>query len=99
LLDIYEDLVKKYFSEQDKMLYLPKTNGMCAIQPWTALAGSRRLICTTLEEANLVAATDDANDWNRIKPIEQMYTIDLGITWMFGTAIRDTEAMVVSDQA
>jgi hypothetical protein len=97
LLDDYENKIKKNFEEVDGIVYLAKTNRKCVIVPWTAMSGSNRLIATAPK--NFIVGTDDLSDMNTIKTIEAMYHLDMGITWVMGTQIRDVEAIAVNDQA
>lgn len=97
LLDDYEDKIKKNFEESNGITYLAKTDRKCIIAPWSAMSGSRRLIATAPK--NLVVGTDEFSDMNTIKTKEEMYTLDMGISWVMGMQIRDLGAMAVSDQA
>lgn len=96
LMDDYENKIKKNFEEVNGVTYLAKTDRKCIIQPWSPMAGSNRLIGTGFK--NLVIGTDDLNDMNTIKTIENMYDLDMGITWVMGLQIRDLEALNINDQ-
>lgn len=97
LTDDYEDKIKKNFEEVDGVIYLAKTNRVNRIQPVSWLSGSRRLISTL--KGNLLAGTDQLNDMNVIKTIEQMYSIDAAVSFMLGFEIQDLDALRVNDQA
>jgi hypothetical protein len=97
LLDDYEDKVKKNFEESNGITYLAKTDRKCIIAPWSAMSGSRRLIATA--KKNFVVGTDEFSDMNTIKTKEEMYHLDMGMTWVMGMQIRDLGAMRVSNQA
>lgn len=97
LVDNYEDVVKKNFSETDKISVLPKTDGKCLIKPVSWLSGSNRLICTPAN--NLVLATDQLSDMNRLKTIEDMYALKVSLTFLVGLNFKDLDVLVVNDQA
>lgn len=97
LTDDYENKITKQFEEIDGVLYLAKTNRVNIIKPVSWLSGSRRLISSL--KGNLVAGTDQLSDMNVIKTIEQMYSIDAGITFMLGFQVQDLAALRVNDQA
>lgn len=97
LTDDYEERIKKHFDETDGVITLAKTGGVNIIKPVSWLNGSRRLISTL--NGNLLAGTDLLSDMNVINNILTHYTIQSSIAWMFGTQIRDLDALRVSDQS
>lgn len=97
LMDDYENKISKNFETIDGITYLAKTDRKCIVRPWSAMAGSNRLIATAPK--NLIVGTDDANDMSSIKTIEAMYSFDMGISWTMGTQIADLDALRVNDQA
>lgn len=97
LLDDYENQISKNFEVVDGITYLAKTDRKCQVKPVSWLSGSRRLIATVT--GNLVAGTDELGDMNSIKTIEEMYTVQAGITFVLGFQIQDLEVLKVSDQA
>ncbi|MGN6416867.1 MAG: hypothetical protein ACTHMC_05225, partial [Pseudobacter sp.] len=96
-MDQYEKDVSKNFETIDGITYLAKTERRCGLKPVSWLSGSRRQIATV--KGNLVAGTDELNDMNLIKAMEQMYTIQASMTFMIGFQIRQLAALRVSDQA
>lgn len=95
LADDFEDKVTKNIEVIDGVTYLAKTNKKCLIKPVSWIT-TRRLIATV--PGNLKMGTDEENDMNTIKTIENMYTLDMGITWVMGFQVQDLEAMAISDQ-
>jgi hypothetical protein len=97
LLDDYENKISKNFETLDGVTYLAKTDRKCIVQPWSAMAGSNRIIATAPK--NLVVGTDDAADMSSIKTIEAMYHYDQGMSWVMGTQFRDLDALACNEQA
>jgi hypothetical protein len=97
LNDDYENKISKNFETVDGVTYLAKTNRNNIIMPVSWLSGSGRLISTVAN--NLVAGTDQLNDMNVIKVIENMYNLDAGLSFMLGFEIQDLDALRVNDQA
>lgn len=96
LADDFEDKVTKNIEVIDGVTYLAKTNKKCIIKPVDWLT-SRRLIATI--PGNLKMVTDEESDMATIRTIANMYTLDMGITWVMGFGAQDYEAMAISDQA
>jgi hypothetical protein len=96
LLDDYENKVKKNFEETNGIVYLSKTDKKAILKPVKWLAGSGRIIAS--QTGNLWMGTDQTDDMNVIKTIEQMYTIDAGMTFMIGFQIADPAALTMNDQ-
>lgn len=97
LMDNYEADVKKNFEEVNGITYLAKTDRRAIIKPVSWLNGSGRIISTL--DGNLTAGTDELSDINVIKAKEEMYHVDLGITFMLGFQIADLAVLKVNDQA
>jgi hypothetical protein len=96
LLDDYENKVKKNFEETNGIVYLAKTEKKAILRPVNWLSGSGRIIAS--QSGNFWMGTDESDDMNLIKTIEQMYTIDAGITFMIGMQIADPFALAMNDQ-
>lgn len=84
-------------------IWLPFSFRKCEVVPMTCMAGSRRIIVTPQE--NMLVGTDRQNDINKMKAIEQHYTVEYSMTSVMGTQIRDFGekdksrfAMVINDQ-
>jgi hypothetical protein len=96
LTDDYETQVSKNFETVDGITYLAKTDRRCQIKPVSWLSGSRRLIATVV--GNLSAGTDEISDMNEIRTVQQVYSVQAGITFVIGFQINDLEVLKVSDQ-
>jgi hypothetical protein len=96
LLDDMENKVHKNFETLNNMTFLSKTDKKGILKPVDWLAGSGKVIVSA--SGNLWMGTDQTNDWNVIKTIEQMYHIDAGITFMIGFQVADFNAMATNDQ-
>lgn len=109
LLDGLEEITKFTRDDVEKQgwLYLPKSEGKNIVKPASWLGGSRRLINTpcwkqggklTGRSANLIMGTDKLSDLNKIRTIEKLWTLQLGIAVALGFQIRDTDAILINDQ-
>jgi hypothetical protein len=96
LLDDYENKVKKNFEETNGTVYLAKTEKKAILKPVSWLSGSGKIIASA--PGNFWMGTDQTDDMNVIKTIEQMYTIDAGITFMIGMQIADINVVATNDQ-
>jgi hypothetical protein len=96
LLDSYEEKVKKNFEESNGIIYLAKTEKKAILKPVNWLSGSGRIIAS--QAGNFWMGTDQTNDMNIIKVMEQMYTLDAGVTFMIGMQIADPLALTTNDQ-
>lgn len=94
-----DSVEKKFvnFKPGETVRVLPKTGGKGIIMPVPWLTGSKRIISTVVD--NLVMGTDATSDQNIVKPIEQMYHIDFGLSFMMGFQVQDLDVLKISDQA
>lgn len=97
LLDDIEDKVAKYNREDvSGVMYLPGTDRKCKVVPCSWMSNTRRLIATPRE--NMLMGVDRLSDLNTINTVPGVYTLQSGITFTLGMAVRDFAAMRVSDQ-
>lgn len=98
LQDDIENKVGKYVEVDDReqVMFLRKTGRKCVIKPVTWMGDSGRLIATP--QSNLLLGTDAGSDFNQIRTIEDMWTLQAGINFALGLQIRDLEALRVNDQ-
>lgn len=96
VVDQYESAVSKNFEHTNGVAVLPKTDGKAIIKPVNWLSGSSKIIASA--HGNLWMGTDQSSDMNTIKVMEQMYTLDAGISFMIGFQIADLDVIRVNDQ-
>lgn len=96
LNDDYENRISKNFETIDGITYLAKTDRKCIVKPVDWLTNTGRLIATVPN--NLVIGTDSLSDATDIKVMEQMYHIDAGMTFMYGSQIQDLDVIRINDQ-
>jgi hypothetical protein len=94
LTDDYENKIKKNFEEVDGVTYLAKTNRVCRVAPRSWMIGSGRLIARVPN--NFWIGTDQAADMNTIKVIDEMYSFQVGKSFMWGMQISNTEFMATN---
>jgi hypothetical protein len=94
LTDDYENKIKKNFEEVDGIVYLAKTNRNCIVSPRMWLTGSGRLIARVPN--NFWLGTDQEADMNTIKQIDEMYSVQVGMSFMWGQLISNFEFMAVN---
>ncbi len=98
LLDDIEDKVAKYNREDvSGIMFLPGTDRKCRVVPASWMSNTRRLVSTPRE--NMLMGVDRMSDLNDINTVPGVYTLQSGITFTLGLAVRDFDAMRVSDQA
>lgn len=95
LLDDMVSKVNKYTESDSKVLFLPKTNKKCIIQPASWMGDSEQLICTP--KSNLMMGTDLIADFGVLKAIEQMHHVDLSITGVLGFNYEDGDTISMND--
>jgi len=96
LNDDYENRISKNFETIDGVTYLAKTDRKCIVKPVNWLTNSGRLIATVAN--NLVVGTDSMSDATDIKVMPQMYHLDMGLSFMYGSQIQDLDVIRVNDQ-
>ena len=83
------------YSDGNKNLDLKISNGKCKIMGVDWLAGSNKLILTP--QMNLKFGTNKMSDMNAIRMVEKEWTQNIGIRFVMGLQIADTEVLFVND--
>ncbi len=94
--DYRERYGKNFMVNADGFYYVDGSSRKIKLIPCTWMGTSQRIICSPKE--NLLMLTDKLSDMQNIRTIEQMYTLQAGISFGIGFQIRDLEAMQVNDQ-
>ena len=83
------------YSDGAKDLDLKIANGRCKILGVDWLAGSNKLLLTP--QLNLKFGTNKMSDMNAIRMVEKEWTQNVGIRFVMGLQITDTEVLFVND--
>lgn len=78
-------------------MYIKLSGKRCKLHPVSWMGNSQRIIITP--KANMIMGTDLLSDFNDIRTLERMYTLEMSIAMTIGFTFQDLNAMVVNDQA